>query len=282
MKLLPRIAVVSALAVASATAQYGDDTSSTYSYSSTSSSSTDYSSSVSVDDERRFGLFAAFGYGFPVGGRHVADSDLLNPEEDEDHFLNYGQGIKVEGGVSFRFLENVRARFGFQFSGGVPRIERVEEVEIPALGMTRTVVDYRWSMFGIKALVAPRFEVFDLLDMYTGAGVGVFFTSSSFEVTQNDGDGAKGEVDNAPTVGFLGLFGIDFPIADNIMLFGELNLEAMRVATKKQRVYESDFGSGEFEDETEHFEDDVTDREPRPRTPGTNVALRAGVRFDLF
>jgi opacity protein-like surface antigen len=273
MKLVSTMIAVSALATLSLAQS---DTSSSYA----SYSSTSYS--ASLDTDSRFGLFAALGYGFPVGGRYLGDSELSreaggDPVEEEDHFINVGQGMKIEAGVSYRFLERVRARVGVQFSGGVPRVEIVEEN--PARVTTE---NYRWAMWGIKALVVPRFEVLELLDMYTGAGLGVFFTSASYNVTRTGGLTAQVDFENSPTIGFLGLFGVDFPIADNIVLFGELNLEAMRVTTREARIHDSDFDHGEYRAETIYYEDDATDREPRPRTPGTNVALRAGVRFDLF
>ncbi|MBD3315268.1 MAG: hypothetical protein GF344_05740 [Chitinivibrionales bacterium] len=277
MKLLPAILVFATYAAVSA-AQSG--TTSTY-------SSSDYGS-VSVDNERRFGAFLAMGYGFPVGGRYIGSSEVYDlrdnwphsPIDVEDHFLNYGRGIKVEGGVSYRFLERVRARLGFQFSGGTPKIGIVQDQRYNARVTERT---YRWSMFGIKGLVVPRFEVFELLDMYTGVGMGIFFTSSSYNITQTGGLTAKAEADHSPTIGFLGLYGVDFPIADNIMVFGELNLEAVRVTTKTLRVYDSNFSDGDaYPNSTENYEDDVTDRDPRQRTPATNVALRLGVRFDIF
>jgi hypothetical protein len=228
-------------------------------------------------------FFGTLGYGFPVGGRLLATSErepTAGPSEEDDHFINMGRGLKLEGGAGIRVYETTTWQASLEYSAGLPRI-----VEEDLDGGTLTEVTYKFSTLGLKTMIMPRFEFLGLLDMYTGVGLGVFWGFFSLDATQsNPAASAKGNQDLTASLGFLGAFGGEVPLSDQLQLVGELGLEAMSFQVKERVIEESTFDNGPFEisDDSEIFEDDVPDREPRDRYPGTNVSFRLGVRYLLY
>jgi hypothetical protein len=233
----------------------------------------------------KFDLFLSTGYGFKLGGRSVGASTTRNAGPagqnpllmKEDHFIDYGRGIKIEGGASYKLIERVYGQLALCYSFGVPGITRKEDV----IGDHTTTEKFSFSMFGVKALVKPTFRVFDILDMYTNFGIGLFFGYSSSDITRI-GTGAyteKAEDSNAPALGYIGAVGVEYPINESVILYGDIYGEMVSF-TMTKTVYSASTGTAS--DNVEYYQEDVTDRTTPPKTPGTNLAVRAGVRFPIF
>ncbi|MBD3344092.1 MAG: hypothetical protein GF401_03415 [Chitinivibrionales bacterium] len=249
-------------------------------------------SGVHAQDEL-LNLYASVGYGFPIGGRYVDSTYKYdsgnNPLTDEmdDHYLNIGRGIKLDIGAAYRVMENIDARLGLEYSGGVPSITK--EVEsIDGVGGT-TTSKYKYSQFGIKLYAVPNFRIVELLDMYLGVGAGVFFNFTSMEIVRTtDGPDkyeAKVDFKNKPSFAFLGLIGANYPLNDFAWLFTEINFAAMNVTAKEREVESSDFPSNVNEDmrltsgTVDIYEKGAHDRFAPVKTPASNFAIKAGIRF---
>jgi hypothetical protein len=233
----------------------------------------------------KFDLFLSTGYGFKLGGRSVGASTTRNagpPGQNpllmkEDHFMDYGRGIKVEGGASYKLIERLYGQLALCYSFGVPGITKKVEV----IGDYAQTEKYSFSMFGVKALVKPMFRVFDILDMYTNFGIGLFFGYSSAEITRigTNAYTQKAEDSNAPALGYVGAIGVEYPINESVILYGDIYGEMVSFTMKKTEYSAS---TGTESDNVQYYQEDVTDRTTPPKTPGTNLAIRAGVRFPIF
>jgi hypothetical protein len=232
--------------------------------------------------EKKFDLYATTGYGFGVGGRNVGASQTFNGltlTKREDHYQNFGWGIKIEGGADYLLMDNLYAQGGLCFNIGVPWIDNVSDD-----GTTKTTTGYRWSTFGIKALLKPTFKLLDLFDVYTGFGLGLCFAFSSADITQTTPTttySVKAIDSNTPGLVFIGSLGAEYPLNEYCIMYGELYCEQMSFTTTKT-TYSNASPGGPYIDHIDYYQEDVTDRPPPPKTPGTNIAIRAGVRFPIF
>ena len=232
--------------------------------------------------EKKFDLYLTTGYGFGVGGNYIGMSQTKVgglPTMEEDHYQNFGWGIKLDGGVDYLLMDKLYVQGGLCVNFGVPGISNVLD---DGAG-SKTTVNYGWSTFGIKALVKPTFQLFDLFDVYTGFGLGLYFAMSGADIksTTLGGDFSSKAVDNNnPALAFIGSLGIEYPLNENIILFGELYCEMMSFTTTKTAY--SNSTAPFYIDHIVYYQEDVTDRNPPPKTPGTNIAIRAGVRFPIF
>jgi opacity protein-like surface antigen len=252
-----------------------------YNYSSTTNSS-------SSGD--RFGLYFSAGAGFSIGGdfrgSSLVSEDAIIAEVD-DEFLNVGRGLKLDLGAMYRFLPSVDVMAGVVTSFTIPRTEVVTDVTINAFG-TRTITTYTYhaAQIGPKVMVAPRFQIFDLLDVYVGAGLGLYFTPLSLNIERQVVGGIthvqEVEYDTKPTVPFIGMAGVEYPLARRVILGLDMSFEAINVTVKGQKVLTSSFPQGDWPEQTERYEDDVGDREPQKRIPASNWGIRLGARFPLF
>lgn len=231
---------------------------------------------------------ATLGYGFPIGGSHIATSERYAvpqspgvPVEETDHFRNFGSGLKIGVGGGVRLMERVSFTGSVEYTAGVPQI-REEDQNEPIGGLLRITRErtYHYSTLGLKAMVAPRFEILNLMDMYIGAGLGFFAGFSSWDEQRSDNTSARVVEKNRPALGFLGACGTEYPLADQVALVAELGLEAFSVRTTSYTVEESTI-PGVRIGET-NYDDNVTDRAWQPRTPGTNLTLRVGVKYLIF
>ena len=234
--------------------------------------------------EKKFDLFLTTGYGFGVGGQFLNSSTTISGGAQtarEDHYENFGWGIKIEGGADYKLMDRLFAQGALCYSIGVPGIKNVDEI----VGVSKTTVDYGWSLFGIKALLKPTFQVLDLLDVYTDFGVGIYFASSGAMIkTTAPGieNTAKAQDSNNPALTFVGAIGVEFPINESMIAYGEIYCEQMSFKTTKTEYLNSTYSGAPYNNHTEYYEEDVTDRSHPPKIPGTNIALRAGVRFPIF
>jgi hypothetical protein len=233
--------------------------------------------------QKKFDLYLTTGYGFGVGGNNVGASEtyaggILTARED--HYQNFGWGIKLDGGVDYLVMDKLFVQGGLCFNFGVPGISNV--MDNP--GVEKTTVNYGWTTFGIKALVKPTFQLFDLFDVYTGFGLGLYFAMSGSDIKRTIPGveyTAKSVDNNIPALAFIGSLGVEYPLTENIIFFGELYCEAMSFTTTST-AYSNATPGGPYINHIDYFQEDVTDRAPPPKTPGTNVAIRAGVRFPIF
>jgi hypothetical protein len=237
--------------------------------------------------EKKFDLFVTTGYGFGVGGYQDRAVDFSsttsggNLVSREDHYRNFGWGIKIEGGADYKLMDHVYGQGALNYSfSAVPGTKNIHEIS----GISTTSVNYNWSVFGIKAGVKPTFRALDLLDVYTNFGIGLYFASSGADLeTTTIGGGvstSKARDSNRPAMTFISAIGAEYPINESVIVFGEINCEQMSFTTTKTEYSQS---SGVlYDDHVVNYEEDVTDRPAPPKIPGTNIALRVGVRFPIF
>lgn len=236
-------------------------------------------SAIRADDDT-FSLFGAIGAGFGMGGRLYTSTTLENGNtQEKDHFFNYGNGMKIDLGCRYFLMDDVALLGSFEYSAGIPKLEHKMQV----IG-SQTTTEYGFHMFGIKVCVAPRFEVLDLIDMYTGAGIGFFWNARSFE-TKNSTlttivSEYSGKITSAPTLGFVGLLGADYPMNDKITLFGEIAFEQVRFNLKRYVIEKSTDANNSTG--TTYYSEDDSNNLPPEKVPGSNWQLRFGVRFALI
>ena len=240
--------------------------------------------SYGASKEKKFDLFLTTGYGFGVGGYQDSTQDFSatyspNVTSREDHYRNFGWGIKIEGGADYKLMDHVygQAALNYSFSA-VPGTKNVHDLT----GVGTSSVDYHWSIFGIKAGIKPTFQILDLLDIYTNFGIGLYFASSGADLEATAAgitSTSKAKDSNTPSLTFISAIGAEYPITESVILYAEINCEQMSFTTTKTEYTQS---TGAFDNRVVNYEEGATDRPPPPKIPGTNVALRVGVRFPIF
>jgi opacity protein-like surface antigen len=232
--------------------------------------------------------YASIGYGFGSGGQLFSSTTLqaqgldLDTTERKDHYLNYGQGVKIDLGVQYFMMDNVALQVGFSFSPGAPNLKTEYRYDYSIAGITGfldSTVDFHHNMFGIKAMVVPRFEILELLNMHTGVGIGFYWNTLSYEmtrITQDTTQTEKGNIQSAPSLGFNGLIGADYPISDLLSLFGEVGFDMTSFRWTKQKIKETQFNRSTG---TNYFEKNTPNQRPPLRVSGSNWRLSVGVRY---
>ena len=230
-----------------------------------------------------FNIFGSFGGGFGMGGTHYESSKVENANTTvTDRFFNYGSGFKFDVGCQYFAMENVALQPSFSYSAGIPfKQETITNTT------TRTTT-YSRHLFGIKLQVVPRFEVLDLITMYTGVGLGLYWNARPFNVVvKSDVAGtelkqeANGKITSKPALGFMGMLGTDYPLNDKLTLFGEVGCEQVSFSLDKY-VIEKSGVTGLGEGTTYYSKDDANPNNLAPqKVPGTNFQIRVGVRFAI-
>jgi hypothetical protein len=225
-------------------------------------------------NSKDFSLCGSIAYGLGVGGQWIDASVKTNGQaiiEKNDKYLNYGDGFKLELGGIYKLMENLDAQAVLSYSPGVPEIQAVNESISDNTKVTNT---YQAGMFGIKVMALPRVRILDLLDMYTGFGFGLYFTSLSWT---NSSTSFDGNFETSPALAFCGCIGVNYPVHNDLIIYGEIGLEQMSF-TENSKV---DAGSGLL---TSYVQDSKASNDipPPPKIPGTNVALRVGAKFPIF
>lgn len=235
---------------------------------------------IFAQDSETLNIFASLGFGFPTGGQvfssHTYDGVALS--EREDKYFNYGQGIKFDAGIQYFMMENVALQAAFGYSGRIPKlkIRDINNVVNTTTTIRDSSINYSSSLFGLKVLVVPRFEILELLNMYTGVGIGFFWNSLSYEASRLAGTDVvnyEGKIKSSPALGLLGLMGIDIPLSDLMTAFGEVAFEQMSFKWRK-RIEEGRY--------TIVYEKDANTVDAPQRIPGSNWQIRAGIRFIAF
>ncbi len=209
-------------------------------------------------------IFLLAGYGIPIGG-HFLDSS----KEAEDNYLNYGHGLKINAGVNYNFTNYLGMRVGFNYTAGLPSIKI--DYDEPLSEHTET---FKRNLFGIKVMLIPRFEAFDLFDMYAGIGIGMFFTVLKIESSDKTNRHYEGEIRTNPALSFNSLIGADFALNDRFTLFGELSFDLMSFNTKSMKATDS-------ESQIDFVKDSNTSQHPI-KIPGSNFGISIGMRMTIL
>ncbi len=297
-----RRSVIAATALLASVSLVGAQGFDSYDYTSSSSSTTSYS-----EPEMKFAIFMTGGAGFSLGGEYVGSSIKMVDRtagtetlETDDEYMNFGRGLKIDLGASYRFMKHVDVMGGINLSIGTPQteVERefTDETASP-VDVWKDVTTYQHTQFGFKVLLAPRFIAFDLIDMYIGAGLGLYWNSLSHEREVTNNTTAvryteEVEYDTKPTIPFIATVGTEYPVLDRLIIYLDATFEAMNVTVQEQKVSKTNFpqnpvftspGFGSIQgSETQKYEEDATDRAAPPKIPASNFAIRLGVRVPLF
>lgn len=240
-------------------------------------------------------VFGSIGIGFKTGGQlftsvtQSSDGTTTIITKEEDEYFNYGQGFKIDVGAQYLAMENVGLQSDMEISLGAPGFETNNHLLDTANHTTTSFLDesikYNRNLFGIKFMVVPRFEVLELITMYTGVGLGFFWNSLHYETMVVRPGGTtteKGKIITNPTLGFTGLIGVNYPISDNFALFGELAFDQISFRWKKQIVDETNI-AGHSPGTTFFAEDDPNPNNGTPlRVPGSNWQIRIGARLSVL
>ncbi len=243
-----------------------------------------------------FDMYLTCGYGIPIGGENQikvgADSptdgeylqdqtweqgNLTNPIEVKDHYLNYGKGIQIEGGLNYLILESVAFRLACSFTTGIPSLKvEYENPNNPGDFGTDFTETFKYNLLGFKVMLIPRFELLGAIDTYAGVGFGLFFTFLKIDNDDKQRYSYEGHIKTKPTVALHGLLGADYPLSDLISAYFEFSFDEMSFTTKS-RVYTADHDGGTQED---YVKNSNESSEPI-KIPGSNIGLRLGIRFHI-
>lgn len=234
---------------------------------------------VIAQNNETLNVYGSMGFGFSTGGRLFSSfkteigSGGNDTIEEKDSYFNFGRGLKLDLGVQYFLMPNIALQAGIGISGNIPRLKTFQEISGYKVNTT-----YRSSLWGLKALIVPHFEVLELITMYTGVGIGFFWNSWKYEqkiTTEIDNlsstETIDGKIKTSPKLGLLGLAGANFPLSDVLTLYGELAFEQLSFTTKKNIqgnntvVYEKNSNL------------------PAPeRIPGSNWQFRFGVKMNVM
>ncbi len=220
-------------------------------------------------------VFGSLGYGFGYGGytNETLFRSFTQTDEGvrnvEDHYFNYGRGIKFDVGGWYALMEDIGVQGAIGLSFGVPDYNIEQEIND-----INYELEYNFFVFSIKAQIVPRFTVIQLLDMYIGVGTGLYFAGLSYE-----GD-EEGSFDSRAALGFNGMVGADLPIMDDLSVFGEIGFEQVSFTLEQQEITRTNFP--DREEGTFPFERDSQNLSAPPKIPGSNWGIRIGIRYWLF
>jgi hypothetical protein len=243
---------------------------------------------IMAQSNETFNIYGSIGYGFGSSGQLFSSTTirtglLMDTIARKDRYLNYGQGLKIDVGVQYFMMENVALQAGFIYTPGVPGLTTEYRNDYTILGgFVDSTVEYHRNMFGIKAMIVPRFEIFELLNMHTGVGVGFYWNTLSYEMTRSNADTTlteDGSIKSAPSLGLNGLLGVDYPISDLLSLFGEIGFDMTSFRWTKQMIKNTEFsnrGTGSY-----NFEKNTPNQRPPLHVSGSNWRLSVGVRYAI-
>lgn len=229
---------------------------------------------ASVQSEEKAGnldLYVILGYGVPIGGYLLGTSvevnDALVIVKAEDHYINFGHGIKIDLGTNYYISNYLGMRIGLSYTGGAPK----NKITYKDANDSSSTEKYSRRMIGLKAMIVPRFEMFGLLDMYAGVGLGLSFAGVKIKSEEGASDG---KIKVKPGFSFNGLLGSEFPISKRLSFFGELSFDAVSFTMK------SKIGTGN-PSQTDFEKDSNTSLAPN-KIPGSNLGFRVGINFNIM
>mgnify|MGYP000652969162 CR=1 FL=1 len=225
-------------------------------------------------------LSLRIGYGVRTGGTRYVGA--VNDESEwygadtilartKDHYMNYGEGMKVEAAAAIALMEHLDAEFAIEFTGKTPRTVIV--FDMPG---TSWKEKYRQASYGAKLILVPRFRVVELIDMEIGCGAGIFFTTCTMSNTRTVSNG--GYVRTRPGFVFCARLGAELPVADRISITAAIVTEQVSYTLKEYRRTDSpDMYTAE------RNRSSTSAYVVRPeKIPGSNAALHIGTRFIVF
>lgn len=233
--------------------------------------------SLAKDKAGIMDVFFLTGYGIPVGGyNEVALDDQTisssgQTEQVKNHYLNYGHGWQFRLGGDYFLADELSMQFAFNWTAGVPSIKVKFDDEQFDIHYTET---YNRNLFGFNVLIVPHFEMFELLDMYSGIGIGLSFGSLKFENSDKENFEYEGYFKTKPGLTFSAMLGSDFELSDKLTLFGEVSCDMASLKLKSRRNTNS-------ATQIDYVKD--SNSNPAPvKLPVSNVGIRVGVRWELF
>jgi hypothetical protein len=228
--------------------------------------------------DTRFSIVANFGYGMALGGYYIGASEKWQPTglpfprentvEAIDKYLNYGRGLQMELGAQIGLMKNLDLLVAFDYTPGL-RDLKVEGRILDSMNHTDT---FRKHLFGFKTLLLPKFKAFDLIDVYVGGGIGLFWTSLSIT---SDKSNIKGYFKTKPALSFSGKIGMVYPVNDRFGINFDITYDAMSFTVKITKE------PGEI-GENILTEDSPNSGNAPFKITGSNVGLRAGVIIGIF
>lgn len=231
-------------------------------------------------DYETVNIFGGIGFGFGMGGTlYTSRNTETASTKEKDQFYNYGNGLKFDIGCQYFLMDKVSLQGSFCYSAGLPAFKVVTE----SANRTDTETFGR-QLFGVKVHIVPKFEVLDLIDMYTGVGFGVYWNSRKFErvIETNVKQEANGSINSSPSLGFSGMLGTDYPIDDKLTLFGELGFEHVTFNLTEYVIDKSTIPGIQGGSTIKYVKDDSNiDNYSPAKIPGSNFQLRVGVRYAL-
>lgn len=233
-----------------------------------------------------FDIYGVLGYGFGIGGRDLGASETWAGgalTQKTDNYINYGAGLKIEGGASYKLMQHLYGQAALSYSNG---LWGIKQDTVNFEGNNNTVTNqYSFSTLGIKVLAKPMFQVFDLFNAYTSFGVGLYFAFSSIDHKESNGGlSARADDSNWPSLAFVGALGLEYPLNRSIILFGEVYCEEMGFMLHERTVSNSNIDNGPWVNGTTTYEaNSKTQTISTPENiPGSNAAIRVGVRIPLL
>lgn len=228
-------------------------------------------------------VYGSLGFGIPTGGFLLSSTtqDQNDQTKRKDFYLNYGGGFKIDLGAQYYMMENVALQGGIAFSAGMKNITTDDRTADPASDYS-TKYSHR-NLFAIKVLVVPRFEILELMNVYTGVGLGLFWNSLHYDITEKIADSKfseNGKIKTSPKIGFLGEVGADYPLSDLMSLYGEIGFEMVSFTWDKQVIEKTSIPT--HKTGTEVFLKDAANQQPPQRVPGSNWQIRFGARFNIL
>jgi opacity protein-like surface antigen len=235
---------------------------------------------VSNADYEVFNVFGSIGAGFGMGGELYTSVTVDGTSRTEkDKFFNYGSGVKYRLGCQYFMMDNLILQPSFTYSNALAF--KVDS----SFSNSSTKTTYQRQLFGIKVSILPKFEFLDLIDVYTGVGIGFFWNGCSFERIDESTTGtqkAKGSIGTSTSFGFTGLLGANFPLSDKLTIFGETGFEQMNFDLKHIIIDESNITGLEVGKTYYSKDDSNTDNLDPVKVSGSNFQLHIGVRYALF
>jgi hypothetical protein len=237
-------------------------------------------------EDRTLNFFINTGWGFGQGGHLVGEVNTYFPGsgagvgDNKDHYMNIGQGLKLEVGAGYMATPNLETRFSADFNFGLfaPKIERRRSEGAD-------VVDFSYWSWAARVMLVPQFEVLELFEMYVGTGLSLNFAYSTRDSSFTDANSSftsKTVYDMQffkPGLGLCGLVGFILPLSEEMDFLGELQFEGKSFTLNKQVVKEYTAPNTINTPTNIIYEKDEREYTAKPLYHGSNWSIRVGLRF---
>lgn len=230
------------------------------------------------DTDKKFSLYGAVGYGIGLGGHYFGETqkwEIVNNQESlvavTDKYMNYGRDFQAQMGAQFLISENLGIQAAFDYTGG----RNIIKVEGRSNANRNYEDVYHRHLFGIKTLLVPRFRAFNLFDMYTGVGAGIYWTSLHITSNKTDKRTDHAYYKTKPAMAFNGKIGGIYQFTDIFGMYLEVTLDEMSFTVKSYR------NPDDAEEHVLTANSTADDNEPF-KIPGSNVGIKLGATVAVF